>query len=31
MLWQVIDRVFDLDLKFENTEEAVEAKKGISR
>ena len=35
LLWQVIDRVFDLDLKFETTEAAVEerkrflAKKGI--
>lgn len=27
LLWQVIDRVFDLDLKFENTEEAVKERK----
>ncbi|GAB2767267.1 uracil-DNA glycosylase family protein [Salinimicrobium soli] len=27
LLWQVIDRVFDLDLKFENTPEAVEERK----
>lgn len=27
MLWQIIDRIFDLDLKFENTPEAVEERK----
>ena len=27
LLWQVIDKVFDLDLKFESTEEAVQQRK----
>ncbi|MDX1604278.1 MAG: uracil-DNA glycosylase family protein, partial [Salinimicrobium sediminis] len=27
MLWQIIDRIFDLDLKYENTAEAVEERK----
>ncbi|MCC8360713.1 uracil-DNA glycosylase family protein [Salinimicrobium sediminilitoris] len=27
MLWQIIDRIFDLDLKFENTPEAVKQRK----
>ena len=27
LLWQVIDKVFALDLKFENTEEAVKQRK----
>lgn len=27
MLWQILDKIFDLDLKFENTPEAVEQRK----
>ena len=27
MLWQIIDRIFNLDLKFENTEEAIQQRK----
>ncbi|TBW27585.1 uracil-DNA glycosylase family protein [Gramella sp. KN1008] len=31
LLWIILDRIFDLDLKFENTEEAVEQRKRFLR
>ncbi|MCP9201382.1 uracil-DNA glycosylase family protein [Gramella sp. GC03-9] len=31
LLWKVLDRIFDLDLKFENTQEAVEQRKEFLR